>query len=242
MSLSWKSELCVITTRVSTAAQGLQWRNGALSYLGGQTHSVKQIDFDNWNLFVIMLHLEVGNTDKPQLSMVYYDCLEFLSWTVRMRSTSAMIICFVFCFKVHTSAELCSATGKLWLDLCFTNKFVCVRPHTHTHKRKIAMCATAKQDISRFVMRNKFVLLCSYLRTELKQFLWSRLVKICRQVITFHSSIYTNIHFMSITKKNKWRPENYSKQDVKQQSPSLRRLIPERVAPPPDPLSQPADI
>lgn len=243
MSLSWKSELCVITTRVSTAAQGLQWRNGALSYLEGQTHSVKQIDFDNWNLFVIMLHLEVGNTDKPQLSMVCYDCLEFLSWTVRMRSTSAMIICFVFCFKVHTSAELCSATGKLWLDFVLqTNLSVWGHTHTHTHKRKIAMCATAKQDISRFVMRNKFVLLCSYLRTELKQFLWSRLVKICRQVITFHSSIYTNIHFMSITKKNKWRPENYSKQDVKQQSPSLRRLIPERVAPPPDPLSQPADI
>lgn len=87
--------------------------------------------------------------------------------------------------------------------------------HTHKHKRKIAMCVTAKQDISRFVMRNKFVLLCSYLRTELKQFLWSRLMKICRQVITFHSGIYTNIHFMSITKKNKWRPENYSKQDVK---------------------------
>lgn len=108
-----------------------------------------------------------------------------------------------------------------------------MRPHTHKHKRKIAMCVTGKQDISRFVMRNKFVLLCSYLRTELKQFLWSRLMKICRQVITFHSSIYTNIHFMSITKKKKWRPENYSKQDVKQQSPSLRRLIPERVAPPP---------
>lgn len=87
-----------------------------------------------------MLHLEVGNTDKPQLSMVCYDCLEFLSWTVRMRSTSAMIIRFVFCFKVHTSTELCSATGKLWLDLCFTNKFVCVRPHTHTQKEDRHVC------------------------------------------------------------------------------------------------------